>query len=108
MKKISLIAILFFLFIAGGCNKDNSDSLIIQPNYQNDLQKLADDHWDRFAEGKVNFPGGYALQIFSPVGDYFVSTGDLSSFTTEPTFGEPVLPKHLLPRPSYCCISKAS
>lgn len=86
MKKISLIAILFFLFIAGGCNKDNSDSLIIQPNYQNDLQKLADDHWDRFAEGKVNFPGGYALQIFSPVGDYFVSTGDLSSFTNRTHF----------------------
>lgn len=85
MKKICF-ALLMLLFVTSGCNKDNSDTVIVQPNYQNDLQKLMDDHWNRFSEGKENFPGGYAFQVLSPVGDYYVSAGDLSTTTNRTHF----------------------
>ncbi|MFA5417558.1 MAG: serine hydrolase domain-containing protein [Bacteroidales bacterium] len=84
MKKSAFVVILF-LIVFTSCKRNSTDSLY-NLNYQSDLQTLIDDHWHRFSVGKENFPGGYALQILSPAGDYFVSTGDLSNTTNKTHF----------------------
>lgn len=87
MKKITLFSfglVLALLIFIPACKKDdNPIKLIIKPDYQNDLQKILDDNWAEFAEGKENFPGGYALQILSPAGDYFVGAGDLKNISNK-------------------------
>ncbi|MBU3926396.1 MAG: beta-lactamase family protein, partial [Bacteroidetes bacterium] len=84
MKTLTFVFILF-LTITTSCKRNSTDNLY-NLNYQNDLHKLVEDHWNQFSEGKENFPGGYALQILSPAGDYFVSAGDLSNTTNKTHF----------------------
>lgn len=79
MKKIYLLCIALILIVTS-CNKD--DNPIIITDYQNELQQLLDDGWAQFTEGKENFPGGYALQILSPVGDFFVGAGELKNIAS--------------------------
>jgi len=86
MKKI-LIILTLLPFILNSCQK--SDKLIIDGitvDYQAELQKIVDTHWDDFVDGRDEIPGGYALQILSPAGDYFVSTGDLINATNQTHF----------------------
>ena len=40
-----------------------------------DLQNVLETQWQTYASGKKNFGGGLAMQILSPAGDYFISTG---------------------------------
>ncbi|MBN1283428.1 MAG: beta-lactamase family protein [Proteobacteria bacterium] len=42
---------------------------------QADLQEILDAEWQAYSAGKTNFGGGLAMQIISPRGDYFISTG---------------------------------
>ncbi len=91
MKKINLFYLitifLFGILIISSCKKDD-DKCNPKPvtDYQSKLQNLLDDKWAQFAEGKENFPGGYALQMLSPSGNFFVSTGDLSEITNQTHF----------------------
>lgn len=91
MKRVNvskLISILLFgILIISSCKKDeDSDQPIAIHDYQSELQQMIDYHWAQFAAGKDNFPGGYALQLFSPAGDYFVTAGDLSGITNQTHF----------------------
>ena len=86
MKKITLL-LLVILVVISSCNKDdNTIDPKPVPNYQLKLQTMLDENWAQFAEGKKDFPGGYALQLLSPVGNFFVSTGDLSEITNQTHF----------------------
>jgi len=86
MKKITLLLLGLFLVISS-CEKDD-DNIDPKPitDYQAKLQTMLDENWAEFAEGKESFPGGYALQLLSPVGDFFVSTGDLANITNQTHF----------------------
>ena len=42
---------------------------------QPDLLKVLEDEWKAYKRDKPNFSGALALQILSPKGDYFISTG---------------------------------
>ncbi len=79
------LAILLFSCFSFSCSKENSDSEI-KPitNHQQELQELIDNTWNDFVDGKENYPGGYALKIIAPAGEYYVACGDLSE-TTEHT-----------------------
>ncbi|NOY49665.1 MAG: beta-lactamase family protein [Chlorobi bacterium] len=86
MKKITLL-LLSMIIIVSSCKKeeDNTDP---KPSidYQAQLQTLIDNHWADFSAGKESFPGGYALQILSPLGDFYVAAGDLSETTNQTRF----------------------
>ena len=86
MRKIYILTIVFIV-LSVSCNKDN---IVTDPipvfNYQGELQTLIDNHWADFADGKENYPGGYALQILSPAGDYYVAAGELSETTNKTHF----------------------
>ncbi|RLD75903.1 MAG: hypothetical protein DRJ10_14450 [Bacteroidetes bacterium] len=86
MKKIPFLLLVLFVVISS-CKKDD-DKVDPKPeiDYQGKLQTMIDENWAEFAEGKENFPGGYALQLLSPVGDFFVSTGDLADLTNQTHF----------------------
>ena len=83
MKKITSL-LLVFLVIISSCKKDVNP--LPEINYQEKLQTIIDESWASFSEGQENLPGGYALQILSPQGDYFVSTGDLKGITNQTHF----------------------
>ncbi len=86
MKKIFLISIVI-LFVSISCNKDDDGADPIPvPNYQVELQTLIDNHWAEFAAGKENYPGGYALQLLSPKGNFFISAGGLADITNQTHF----------------------
>ena len=40
-----------------------------------ELSKVLEDGWQAYKKDKPNFNGGLAMQILSPKGDYFISTG---------------------------------
>ena len=40
-----------------------------------DLSKTLQEEWNAYTKDKPNFNGGLAMQILSPKGDYFISTG---------------------------------
>jgi D-alanyl-D-alanine carboxypeptidase len=42
---------------------------------QEDLQAILDTEWQTYSREKTNFGGGIAIQIISPRGDYFISSG---------------------------------
>jgi len=87
MKNTKLILILLVFILSFSCNEKN-EGVTPQPvtDYQQELQQLITNHWNTFVDGKEDYPGGYALQILSPVGDYFVSAGDLSDITNQTHF----------------------
>jgi len=70
MKKITLL-LLGLLVVISSCEKDD-DKTDPKPviDYQTELQTILDENWAEFAQGKENFPGGYALQLLSPIGDF--------------------------------------
>lgn len=75
------------LLVFSSCNKDSDGNNPIPiPSYQTELQTLINNQWADFAQGKENFPGGYALQILSPLGDFYVSAGDLAETTNKTHF----------------------
>jgi D-alanyl-D-alanine carboxypeptidase len=71
MKRKLLLAVLVFSFISSCSSDDNSSTHITQT----ELQSVLATEWQTFSQGKSNFGGGLAMQILSPKGDYFVSTG---------------------------------
>ena len=49
---------------------------LVQPSFtRSDLSKILETEWAAYKKGKPNFDGGLAMQILSPKGDYFISTG---------------------------------
>jgi len=42
---------------------------------QADLTRVMEKEWNTYKKNKPNFKGGLAMQVLSPKGDYFVSTG---------------------------------
>lgn len=40
-----------------------------------ELGNIIETEWNAYTADKSNFPGGFAMQVLSPNGDYFVSTG---------------------------------
>lgn len=85
MKKVYFTISILFLLLS--CNKDD-DGIDPIPiiDYQSEFQTLVDNHWAEFVDGKENYPGGYALQVLSPVGDFYVAAGDLSETTNKTHF----------------------
>ena len=65
-----LIGLLFIsiLVFAGFC-------FIKKQVISNDLSKILEQNWNAYTQDKPNFEGGLAIQILSPKGDYFISTG---------------------------------
>lgn len=49
--------------------------LIKQQITQSNLSKVLTDEWSSYTKDKPNFPGGVSMQIISPKGNYFISTG---------------------------------
>lgn len=70
MKHKLLLALLFAVFVSS-CSGSN-------PNTQatrEELEKVLATEWQTFSQGKTNFGGGMAMEILSPKGEYFISTG---------------------------------
>mgnify|MGYP002630262922 CR=1 FL=1 len=86
MKKlVYILGVSVFVLIS--CNKNNDDSQPVPvPAYKAELQTLIENNWADFVDGRQGYPGGYALQILSPVGDYYVAAGDLSTTTNKSHF----------------------
>ena len=83
MKKYFLVFAAVGLFYFCGCSKDANITSPVYENYQSSLQQLADLNWNDFANGKTGLQGGYAMQILSPKGDYFIGAGDLKTSTNK-------------------------
>jgi D-alanyl-D-alanine carboxypeptidase len=66
-----IFALLVTIFIYSCSSGDNSGTQI---NRQ-DLEDVLTAEWQTFSQGKTNFGGGLVMQILSPKGDYFISTG---------------------------------
>lgn len=90
MKKINLalvvgLGITLIAFLLPGCCKPclpkNSAKKAPQGNVsapaftKADLENILQSEWQSFKSDKPNFTGGLAMQILSPKGDYFISTG---------------------------------
>ncbi|NQU35904.1 MAG: beta-lactamase family protein [Bacteroidetes bacterium] len=86
MKKITLLILALFVVISSCKKDDDKVDPIPEIDYQGKLQTMIDGSWSDFVEGQENFPGGYALQILSPLGDFFVSAGDLADITNQTHF----------------------
>jgi D-alanyl-D-alanine carboxypeptidase len=70
MRKKILPALIAMMFLAG-CGSGSGG-----PEFtQEDLQKILASEWQVFSRDKTNFGGGLAMQIISPKGAYFISTG---------------------------------
>jgi D-alanyl-D-alanine carboxypeptidase len=86
MKKL-LFLFFALLVIAGSCKKDdNNINPPVGVNFHEELQTIVDLNWTKFTDGRQNFPGGYALQILSPLGDFYVAAGDLSETNNQTRF----------------------
>lgn len=70
VTKHNLIVLLVATLMLSSCSGDNSTQLT-----QEELQNVLATEWQNFSQGKTNFGGGLAMQILSPKGDYFISTG---------------------------------
>ncbi len=85
MNRVIIIISIVMLFISS-CKKSDDPVNDNAIDYQTELQKIVDDNWTKFIDGRDGVPGGYALQIMSPHGDFFVSTGGLNEATNETHF----------------------
>lgn len=86
MKK-AIITVCLAIIVLMSCNKYNDENTFVPlPDYKTELQNLVDQHWNDFVGDKQNYPGGYALKVISPVGEYYVATGDMSESTENTHF----------------------
>ncbi|MFA6281552.1 MAG: serine hydrolase domain-containing protein [Candidatus Omnitrophota bacterium] len=72
MKKIPVIfitGIVAMVVFFNGCNRSQPAS--IEP----ELSKILKNDWQEYKKDKPNFTGGLVMQILSPKGEYFISTG---------------------------------
>jgi len=86
MKKITLLFLVLFAVISSCKKEDDKVDPVPTINYQDELQTIVDENWAQFTNGTEDFPGGYALQILSPLGDFFVSAGNLAGSTNQTHF----------------------
>jgi D-alanyl-D-alanine carboxypeptidase len=70
MKKI--IAMVCMMIMITACASENSIPLAFT---QADLQNILETEWQKFASENKLSSGGLAMQILSPKGNYFISTG---------------------------------
>ncbi|MFH2120311.1 MAG: serine hydrolase domain-containing protein [Pseudomonadota bacterium] len=70
MRQKILPALITVMFLAG-CGSGSEG-----PGFtQEDLQATLTSEWQAFSRDKTSFGGGLAMQIISPKGEYFISTG---------------------------------
>jgi D-alanyl-D-alanine carboxypeptidase len=72
LKRASLIILLFVALIVIGLA---GFGFIQHQMTQNKLSTVLTNEWASYIADKPNFKGGLAMQILSPKGDYFMSTG---------------------------------
>lgn len=66
-----ILQALFAVMLLTGCGSGSGG-----PEFtQKDLQSILASEWQVFSRDKTNFGGGLAMQILSPKGAYFISTG---------------------------------
>ncbi|MDD5432828.1 MAG: serine hydrolase [Candidatus Omnitrophica bacterium] len=72
MKKVYvfIIGVIITALFFSGCSPCCKSSFTKQ-----ELSKILESEWLKYKSGKNNFDGGLAMQILSPKGDYFISTG---------------------------------
>ena len=70
MKAIMIMICVAIMTTA--CASENSTPLAFS---QADLQNILETEWQKFASENKLYGGGLAMQILSPKGDYFISTG---------------------------------
>ncbi len=83
MKKTACLFIAAFVFsflLSAGCD------LGPRGFTEEDLSEILEARWQEFKSDKPNFYGGIGLQILSPRGDYFISTGLDESVTNTSNF----------------------
>ena len=68
MKNILLWLLLLINACLVGCSSSSGFT-------QEDLQAVLETEWQTYSRDKTNFGGGIAMQILSPRGDYFISSG---------------------------------
>jgi D-alanyl-D-alanine carboxypeptidase len=65
--------LLLLLVLISGCTSTSSSSF---PGFTHaDLQAILETEWQAYSRDKTNFGGGIAMQILTPWGDYFISSG---------------------------------
>lgn len=84
MKKTTALLMVIFMALYG-CKKNN-DIEDSGSDIQLELQNLVDKKWDEFVNGRNGIPGGFALKLLTPNGDYFVTSGDMDNITDETHF----------------------
>jgi D-alanyl-D-alanine carboxypeptidase len=75
------VGFIVLLFLSGCMTPIQTSSV-----QQEDLQDILDNEWQIYTSDKPNFKGGIAIQVLSPKGDYFISTGMGDSMTNEHHF----------------------
>ena len=86
MRKITTVFIII-IFVLSACRKDDGeDESRLTPNYQSELQELVNEKWAEFVEDRADIPGGFALKILTPDGNYFVSTEGMGDITQSTHF----------------------
>lgn len=74
MKRILIISLIVFSI---SCDKVTDD--IDKVDYQTKLQVLIDQKWEDFTAEKINYPGGYSMQVMHGDDEYYVASGGLES-----------------------------
>jgi D-alanyl-D-alanine carboxypeptidase len=68
----AIIVMVCVAIMTTACASENSTPLAFR---QADLQNILETEWQQFASANKLPNGGIAMQILSPMGDYFISTG---------------------------------
>jgi len=68
----AIIVMVCVAIMTTACASENSTPLAFS---QADLQNILETEWQQFASVNKLPNGGIAMQILSPMGDYFISTG---------------------------------
>lgn len=79
MKRMAFLGLaagtIVAVFFLAGCN--SRTSCLTRPDLltATDLSAILEADWQQYKSTRPNFTGGLAMQILSPKGDYFISTG---------------------------------
>jgi len=86
MKKSTALYIVILL-VLNACRKDNgADDSGLIPDFQPELQNLVDEKWTEFVDGRSDIPGGYALKLLTPKGNYFLHSEGMGNITDKTHF----------------------
>ena len=68
--KLKILAVLSAVMLFAACSSSDTPEFT-----QEGLQETLAVEWQAYSKDKTNFGGGLAMQILSPKGEYFISTG---------------------------------